>query len=150
MGWVTRWNVKSDSDRKWYLQKCGSGNLKQRPSKKLSHRRPLTVFHLEIKADSGEKGERREGFGKQECSFAKAVGGQTESTSEGAQCDSALTWATEQSRVDVLWQKQTQKPGPCKDCLNMILSDPLSSPITTAVLIVQCYQPLGLILVVLH
>lgn len=53
------------------------GNLKQRSLKTLSPRLLLTVFHLKIKADSGEKGERREGFGKQVCSFGKAVGGQT-------------------------------------------------------------------------
>ncbi len=67
------------------------GEFKTAAPEELSPRRPLTVFHWEIKADSGEKGERREGFGKQECSFAKAVGGRMESTSEGAQCDSALT-----------------------------------------------------------
>lgn len=51
------------------------------PSRYISWKLKLTV----------EKGGERGGVWRAERSFAKAAGGQTESSSEGAQCDSALT-----------------------------------------------------------
>lgn len=102
------WNAKSDSDRKWYLQKYGSGNLKQQPLKKLFPRWSLTVFHLEIKADSGKK-RGREGMDL----ASKSVHLQRQWEDElrahlKEQCDSALTWTTKQSRVD-MWPKTNTK-----------------------------------------
>lgn len=66
MGWVTRWNVKSDIDRNWYLQKYGAGDWKTAVLEEIPlPADPLSVFRLEIKADSGEQVEGKEGFGEQ-------------------------------------------------------------------------------------
>lgn len=128
MGWITRWSVKSDSDREGYQEKRSFGSLKRRSLSDFYPIDPWQYFFRKLKLAEG-----RGGIWQAECSLTKAAGGWTKCLSERMQCDSAFTWAPKLSCCD----KNTPNPRQSKDfCIHcwFFLSEPLLLLIT-AVLI---------------
>lgn len=70
---------------------------------------PITVFHLEIKADSGEKRREKGGIWQARAFICKGSGRTNwEQHLKELQCDSALTWTTKQSRVERVTKTNTK------------------------------------------